>query len=42
MLAEQHDEWLTSERRHLSLDGIAATRRLVEPHTPEVIDVIAA
>jgi transposase-like protein len=42
VLAEQHDEWLTAERRYLSLDVITATRRLVEPHTPEVVDVIAA
>ena len=31
VLAEQHDEWLTAERRYLSLDVIAATRRLTEP-----------
>ena len=42
VLAEQHDEWLTAERRYLSLDAITATRRLIEPHTPEVVDVIAA
>jgi putative transposase len=42
VLAEQHEEWLTSERRYLSLDVITATRRLIEPHTPEVVDVIAA
>jgi transposase-like protein len=42
VLAEQHEEWLTSERRYLSLDVITATRRLVEPQTPEVVDVIAA
>ena len=42
VLAEQHDEWLTAERRYLSLDVITATRRLIEPHTPEVVDVIAA
>jgi putative transposase len=42
VLAEQHDEWLTAERRYLSLDIITATRRLVEPTTPEVVDVIAA
>lgn len=42
VLAEQHEEWLTAERRYLSLDVITATRRLVEPHTPEVVDVIAA
>jgi transposase-like protein len=42
VLAEQHEEWLTAERRYLSLDVITATRRLVEPTTPEVLDVIAA
>jgi len=42
VLAEQHDEWLTAQRRYLSLDVITATRRLIEPHTPEVVDVIAA
>jgi transposase-like protein len=42
VLAEQHEEWLTAERRYLSLDVITATRRLVEPTTPEVVDVIAA
>src|SRR6185437_15877063 len=35
VLAEQHEEWLTSERRYLSLDIITTTRRLV-------VDVIAA
>ena len=42
VLAEQHEEWLTSERRYLSLDAVVATRRLIEPTTPEVVDVIAA
>jgi putative transposase len=42
VLAEQHEEWLTSERRYLSLDVIVTTRRLIEPQTPEVVDVIAA
>jgi len=42
VLAEQHEEWLTAERRYLSLDVVTATRRLVEPTTPEVVDVIAA
>lgn len=42
VLAEQHDEWLTSERRYLSLDVIVTTRRQIEPTTPEVVDVIAA
>ena len=42
VLAEQHEEWLTSERRYLSLDVIVTTRRLTEPQTPEVVDVIAA
>jgi putative transposase len=34
VLAEQHDEWLTAQRRYVSLDVITATRRLIEPHTP--------
>jgi putative transposase len=42
VLAEQHEESLTSERRYLSLDVIVTTRRLIEPQTPEVVDVIAA
>jgi putative transposase len=42
VLAEQHEEWITSERRYLSQDVITATRRLIEPTTPEVVDMIAA
>jgi len=42
VLAEQHDEWLCAERRYLGLDVIVATRRLTEPQTPEVVDMIAA
>ena len=42
VLAEQHDGWLTSERRYLSLDAIATAHRPIEPQTPEVVDVVAA
>jgi hypothetical protein len=31
MLAEQLDDWLTAERRYLTLDLITATRELIEP-----------
>ncbi len=41
VLAEQHEEWIASERRYLSLDTLALTRRLIEPHTPEVVNVAA-
>jgi putative transposase len=41
VLAEQHEEWIASERRYLSLDTLALTRRLVEPHAPEVVNVAA-
>ena len=41
VLCEQHDEWIASERRYLSLDALAATRRLVEPATPEAVNVAA-
>jgi putative transposase len=42
VLAEQHDEWLTAERGYLTLDVITSTRRLIESHTPEVVDAITA
>src|SRR6266498_3218025 len=42
ILAEQHEEWLTAERRYLSQEVITITRRMIEPTTPEVVDVIAA
>ena len=41
VLAEQHDEWIAAERRYLSLDALALTRRLVEPAAPEVVNVAA-
>ena len=41
VLAEQHDEWACAERRYLSLDALLTTRRLVEPHTPEVVEMAA-
>jgi putative transposase len=41
VLAEQHEEWIASERRYLSLDTLALTRRLIEPTTPEVVNVAA-
>ena len=41
VLAEQHEEWIASERRYLSLDALAITRRLIEPATPEVVNVAA-
>jgi transposase-like protein len=41
VLAEQHEEWIASERRYLSLDTLALTRRLIEPHAPEVVNVAA-
>jgi transposase-like protein len=41
VLAEQHDEWIAAERRYLSLDALALTRRLIEPAAPEVVNVAA-
>jgi putative transposase len=41
VLAEQHEEWIASERRYLSLDTLALTRRLIEPTAPEVVNVAA-
>ena len=41
VLAEQHDEWISAERRYLSLDALTLARRLVEPATPEVVNVAA-
>jgi transposase-like protein len=41
VLAEQHDEWIAAERRYLSLDALTATRRLIEPAAPEVVNVAA-
>jgi putative transposase len=41
VLAEQHDEWACAERRYLSLDALVATRRLIEPTTPEVVEMAA-
>jgi putative transposase len=41
VLAEQHEEWIASERRYLSLDTLALTRRLIEPSAPEVVNVAA-
>jgi putative transposase len=41
VLAEQHEEWIASERRYLSLDALALTRRLIEPAAPEVVNVAA-
>ena len=41
VLAEQHEEWIASERRYLSLDTLALTRRLIEPLAPEVVNVAA-
>jgi hypothetical protein len=35
VLAEQHEEWIASERRYLSLDALALARRLIEPAAPE-------
>jgi putative transposase len=34
VLAEQHEEWIASERRYLSLDTLALARRLIEPTAP--------
>jgi putative transposase len=41
VLAEQHEEWIASERRYLSLDALALARRLIEPSAPEVVNVAA-
>jgi putative transposase len=41
VLCEQHEEWIASERRYLSLDALTTTRRLIEPHAPEVVNVAA-
>jgi transposase-like protein len=41
VLAEQHDERACAKRRNLNLDALVATRRLIEPHTPEVIAMAA-
>jgi putative transposase len=41
VLCEQHDEWISAERRYLSLDALVAARRLIEPAAPEVVNVAA-
>jgi transposase-like protein len=41
VLCEQHDEWVAAERRYLSLEALNLTRRLIDPTTPEVVDVAA-
>jgi transposase-like protein len=41
VLAEQHEEWIAAERRYLSLDALALTRRQIEPAAPEVVNVAA-
>jgi transposase-like protein len=41
VLCEQHEEWISSERRYLSLDAINATRKLIEPAAPEAVNVAA-
>jgi putative transposase len=41
VLAEAHDEWISAERRYLSLDALNLTRRLIDPAAPEVVDVAA-
>ena len=32
---------ISAERRYLALDTLAQTRRLIEPATPEVVDMAA-
>jgi transposase-like protein len=41
VLAEANDEWISAERRYLSLDALNLTRRLIDPAAPEVVDVAA-
>ena len=41
VLAEQHEEWISAERRYLAPHVLAATRRLIEPAAPEVVNVAA-
>jgi putative transposase len=41
VLAEQHEEWISAERRYLGLDMLTNTRRLIEPTAPEVVNVAA-
>lgn len=41
VLCEQHEEWISAERRYLAPHVLAATRRLIEPTTPEVVNVAA-
>ena len=41
VLAEANDEWISAERRYLSLDALTLTRRLIDPTAPEVVDVAA-
>jgi Transposase, Mutator family len=41
VLAEAHDEWISAQRRYLSLDALTLTRRLIDPAAPEVVDVAA-
>ena len=40
VLCEQHD-WISAERRYLAPHVLAATRRLIEPAAPEVVNVAA-
>jgi putative transposase len=41
VLCEQHEEWIASERRYLSLDALAITRPFIEPAAPDVVNVAA-
>lgn len=41
VLCEQHEEWISAERRYLAPHVLAATRRLIEPAAPEVVNVAA-
>ena len=41
VLCEQNDESIASDHRYLSLDALAATRRLIEPAAPEAVNVAA-